>query len=239
MTDEPVGSLDAIVLFTSLPEEDRRVLASKCRWQKFGANEKLLSREDNNRDVFFVVSGSVRVVNHSLTGREIAYATIREGGYFGELSALDGQQRSANVVVVDDSLLGIMEPDVFKNLVETTPEIAMKVIERLARIVRSCDERIMDLSILTAHQRVYRRLLDLMTADPVRANSWLIYPLPTQAQIAAHAGTTRETVARVLSQLAASEMILRKGRTLYIRNPDALSRLTELTATDTGQENAR
>ena len=239
MTDELTGSLDDIELFGSLSEETRQELSAKCRWRRFGAAEKLLTREDKSRDVFFVVSGSVRVVNHSLTGREIAYATIRPGGYFGELSALDNQQRSANVVAIEDSLLGIMGQKDFANLVESNPGIAMKVIQRLARIVRSCDERIMDLSVLTAHQRVYRRLLDLKSPDPVRANSWLIYPLPTQAQIAAHAGTTRETVARVLSQLASSDMVLRKGRTLYIRNPDALTRLTELTAADTGTTDAR
>jgi len=239
MTQNPEGSLDAIDLFSTLSDDDRRNLTAKCRWRKCTANEKLLTRENKNRDVFFVLSGSVRVVNHSLTGREIAYATIRSGGFFGELSALDGQQRSANVVVIEDSVIGMMGPEDFQLLVESTPEIAIKVIERLARIIRSCDERIMDLSVLTAHQRVYRRLLDLMSADPVRANSWLIYPLPTQAQIAAHAGTTRETVARVLSQLASSDMVLRKGRTLYIRDPDALKRLTELTAPDTSPDQAR
>jgi len=239
MNDGLSGSLDNIELFADLAEDVRRQLAARCQWRKFGAGEKLLTREDKSRDVYFVVSGSVRVVNHSLTGREIAYATIRPGGYMGELSALDNQQRSANVVAIEDSVLGIMKQEEFASLVESSPGIAMKVIHRLARIVRSCDERIMDLSVLTAHQRVYRRLLDLMSPDPVRANSWLIYPLPTQAQIAAHAGTTRETVARVLSQLASSDMVLRKGRTLYIRDPDALTLLTELTAPDTSASEAR
>jgi DNA-binding transcriptional regulator YhcF (GntR family) len=66
-----------------------------------------------------------------------------------------------------------------------------------------------------------------MKPDPVRPSSWLIYPLPTQAQIAATASTTRETVARVLSQLAQDGIAERKSKTLYIRQVDRLRQLCD------------
>jgi DNA-binding GntR family transcriptional regulator len=102
----------------------------------------------------------------------------------------------------------------------------------MAGIIRTCDERIMDLATLSAYQRVYRKLLDLMRPDPVRADSWLIYPLPTQAEIASQASTTRETVARVLGQLANEQIVERKGKTLYIRDEKKLMILAERVAPD-------
>jgi hypothetical protein len=58
----------------------------------------------------------------------------------------------------------------------------------------------------------------------------MIYPLPTQAQIAALASTTRETVARVLSQLQSDGVTERKSKTLYIRQLETLQRLAEKSA---------
>jgi CRP/FNR family cyclic AMP-dependent transcriptional regulator len=66
-----------------------------------------------------------------------------------------------------------------------------------------------------------------MKPDPVRQGSWLVYPLPTQAQIAAQASTTRETVARVLSHLASDGIAERKSKTLYIRQIDRLKQLCD------------
>jgi DNA-binding transcriptional regulator YhcF (GntR family) len=63
--------------------------------------------------------------------------------------------------------------------------------------------------------------------DPVRNGSWIVYPLPTQAQIAAQASTTRETVARVLSQLAVEGVAERKSKTLYVRDIAKLQALCE------------
>jgi DNA-binding transcriptional regulator YhcF (GntR family) len=73
--------------------------------------------------------------------------------------------------------------------------------------------------------------------DPVRPNSWLIYPLPTQAQIAALASTTRETVARVLSQLNHEQIAERRSKTLYIRNMAQLQALAVKSPSEKGAPN--
>ncbi len=113
------------------------------------------------------------------------------------------------------------------------PQVAILVLENLARIIRTCDERIMDLATLSAYQRVYSELIKLVRPDPVRPDSWLIYPLPTQAQIASLASTTRETVARVLSQLQQAGITQRKTKTLYIRDLERLSTLADRVAAGT------
>ena len=98
------------------------------------------------------------------------------------------------------------------------PEVALRVLNRLAQIVRNCDERIMDLSTLGAVQRVYVELLRLATPDSGASSQWANNPNPTQANVAARASTTRETVARVFSQLRKSGLISRKGKTLYVND---------------------
>jgi CRP/FNR family cyclic AMP-dependent transcriptional regulator len=100
-------------------------------------------------------------------------------------------------------------------------------MEKMTEIIRNCDDRIMDLATLGAIQRVYRELIKLVKQDPVQNDSWLIYPMPTQAQIAALASTTRETVARVISQLSHAGIVEKKSKTLYIRQKEKLDTLAE------------
>ncbi len=224
-TTEGRAALAAFPLFKGASARTLDLIIRHANLRRCDEDEEILSRDDQAGDVYFVLRGEVRIVNYSSGGREVAYAIVPAGGYFGELSAIDGRPRSASVLAVEDCMLATLTPTAFKEVLASDPAIAARVMEKLVRIVRSADDRILDLATLSAYQRVYVEILRMKKPDPVRANSWLVYPLPTQAQIAALASTTRETVARVLSQLAHDHIAERKSRTLYIRD---LARLQAL-----------
>jgi CRP-like cAMP-binding protein len=220
-------SLAMVRLLHGLDKPGLSRLEQVCTWRTAREGDLLLSRDSDSRDIFFVVRGSVRIVNFSNSGREIAFAIAGPGDYFGELAAIDGLPRSATVVALEECRIAALAPAHFREMLERNPKIALQVMEKLARIVRICDDRIMDLATLSAYQRVYSEIIKLTKPDPVRAGSWLVYPLPTQAQIAAQASTTRETVARVLSHLALDGVAERKSKTLYIRNMEKLKSMCE------------
>lgn len=202
---------------------------SACTWKVAHANEPIVNRDSDSHDVFFVVRGRCRIVNFSPSGREVAYAVAGPGEFFGEMAAIDGLPRSATVVALEDCVLGAITPQAFREIIEQFPKVAFVIMEKLVRIVRTSDDRIMDLATLSAYQRVYSELLKLVKPDPVRQGSWLIYPLPTQAQIASQASTTRETVARVLSHLSSDGVAERKSKTLYVRQIERLRQLCDKT----------
>lgn len=223
-------TLRGIELFVNLPPEEISALEARCKWNRYAAGEQILDRDSENRDVYFVVNGSVRIVNYSTSGREIALANIDAGSYFGELSAVDGQRRSANVVAVKDCDVATITPVVFSRLLVKHPTVAMHVLQRLAGIIRVADDRIMDLSTLRAVQRVYVELLRLTDSDVAVPDLWVIRPMLSHSEIASRASTTRETVARVLGQLAHAGIVERKSKALYIRDKERLERLAELSS---------
>ena len=227
MEKAKVGPLKGIELLADLPVDEVSILEQKCNWLCYERNEQILDREHDSRDVFFVVKGRVQVKNYSFSGREIALATITEGGYFGELSAVDQQPRSANVLAAERSIVASLGPNYFIELIKRYPSVALRVLNRLAQIVRNCDERIMDLSTLGAVQRVYVELLRLAKPDSATPSQWAIHPIPTQVNVAARASTTRETVARVFSQLRKSGLLTRKDRTLYVNDYTELQSMAE------------
>ncbi len=102
MASEQNQRLDGIRLFESLSPDELHAIERQCVWRHFGANDNILDQDNEDRDVYFVVRGTVQVVNYSMSGRKIAPARIPAGSYFGELAAIDAQPRSANVVAADD-----------------------------------------------------------------------------------------------------------------------------------------
>ncbi len=226
MAQGNIDDLKKVTLLAGLSDQDLQKIAQSCAWHSHKAGEAILAQNSDSRDMYFVVSGAVQVVSYSLTGREIAYAIVPEGSYFGELAAIDQKPRSTNVVAQKECVLASLTPNAFEDFVRAHPDVAWSVMQKLTGIIRSNDERIMDLSTLDAHQRIYTELLRICKPDPVTKGRWMIYPLPTQHEIASLVSTTRETVARALSSLTARELVQRKGRTLYILDKEKLTELS-------------
>jgi len=209
-------TLSAITLLQGLDEDERRRLESRCHWRQCAPGETVLERGSESREVLFIVQGAVNVVDFSISGREIAYATLRAGDGFGELAAIDGQPRSASVVAVEKTLLAVLPSERFLDLLQENAGVTFRLLQRLANMVRSGDVRIMELSTLAATQRVYAELLRMAVPDTAVPSLWVIHPLPPLREIASRISTTRETVARALSQLYPTGLLRRKGRSLYI-----------------------
>ena len=214
-------SLRGVRLLQSLADAELVALEQRCRWRRAGAGQQILDRSSDNRDVFFVIEGSVRAVDFSATGREVVYGVIGAGGHFGELSAIDGLARSASVVAIEDCLLAALPPTQFESLIRAQPEVAIGLLRDLVGIIRTTDERLTELSTLGSIARVCRELLRLAQRDE-HTGAWLVAPLPTQRDLAGRAGTTRETVARTLSQLSREGIVRREDRTLHILDPAEL-----------------
>jgi len=219
---ETSHTLAGIKLFGPLDEAERQRLESRCTWRRYAAGETVLERGSDSREVLFIVTGSVNILNVSLTGREVAYARLDAGDCFGELAAIDGEPRSATVVAAESTLVGVLPSARFIELLRGHAEVTFTLLQRLTGMVRMGDVRIMELSTLAATQRVYAEILRMARPDAAVPSLWVIHPLPPLREIASRISTTRETVARALSQLYPTGLVRRKGKSLYIPDRDKL-----------------
>ena len=220
-------ALHKINLFAGLSPEDLGKIEAVCKYKRFSANEQIFDRHSNTRDVYFVILGKVRVVNYSLAGREITLGDVSEGEYFGELAALDGQPRSANIMALTDCLIVALSPTHFVEVIERHPKVALRALRRLSQIVRLSTERIMDLITLGANNRVHADLLRLAEAGDKKDNTVMLMPIPVHGDIASRIGTTRETVARVLNDLARKGIVKRTKDALVISDMARLHEMVE------------
>jgi len=219
-------ALDGIGLLDSLNDQERARIVESCSWRRYTSGEQILDRDSPTEDVLFITEGEVRVVNYSASGRETAYAVFTAGSHVGEIAAIDGQSRSASVVALKPCTIAALPADRFRMLFENHATVASKLLRHLTSIIRITNERIAELSTVSAVQRIYRELIRL--CDPSEdGKDAVITAVPTQHDLASKVGATRETVARALGQLVNTGVIERRGRTLLIKDYELLSDMAD------------
>ena len=164
--DSTERSLAAIELLKPLPAVELRQIETRCQWHDYLPDETIIERGQTNQDVYFLLAGRAHVLNFSSSGRAVAFASLGPGQYFGELAAIDGRPRSANVVAATPCRAASLSAREFRLLVASYPDIAFALLKGLAEVVRSGDDRIFDLTSLAPLQRVCIQLLRLAKAEP-------------------------------------------------------------------------
>ena len=221
-----VQDLTGISLFEGMSAELVGAIAGQCRWHRFALGSQVFDKDSDTLDVYFVRHGSVRILTAGPDGREVALADIGAGQYFGELAAIDGMKRSARVVATTPAVVATLSGPAFLELMRRHPELALKVLERLTRIIRSLDSRVTELSTQTEAQRIYGQLLRLARPDPHHAQGWIIDDLPNHKEIAAWTGTSREAVAQAIGELARDGIVRRRGMGLVVSDWPRLTLLS-------------
>jgi len=210
--------LRKVALLAGLEHHRLDELAARCAWRTYRAGQSVISRASRDRDVYLIVSGTVRVTTYALSGRQTTFRDVGEGDSFGELAAIDGSPRSADVVAINEALLASMTPGVFRNLLRDKPAVAERVLARMCGLVRQLSERLVDLSTLDVQTRLSSELLKLARGGRVEGNVAIIDPAPKHADLASQVSTYREQVTRELSALARAGVLERTGRALVVRD---------------------
>jgi CRP-like cAMP-binding protein len=110
--------LASVGLFAPLSSAERGTIAARMTAVEYGDGETIVREGEPGRSMFVVKSGRVKVVLEE-SRREIA--TLARGDYFGEMSLLTGDKRTASVVADGDALVLEIDADVFRSLAEANP----------------------------------------------------------------------------------------------------------------------
>src|SRR5215471_1258462 len=105
----------------------------------------IVDYQDTSNDVFFIVSGAVRVKLQSASGREVLLREINAGDFFGELAAIDNEPRSAGIIAVTDVTVARMPSSVFRTAVHSYPDVCDQLLALLASQIRMLANRVNDL----------------------------------------------------------------------------------------------
>jgi CRP-like cAMP-binding protein len=217
--------LRRVLLLEGLSAACLERIAAQCSWRHYEAGQQILAREGEDRDVHFVVSGRVRVTTFSAGGRQVTFRDEEPGQLFGDLAAIDGKPRSADVVALDSVLVASMTPQQFRELLAKEDAVRERVLQRLAHLVRVLSDRVIELSTLGVQNRIHAELLRLARSAGVENNQARLDPAPKHADIASQVSTYREQVTREISALAKQGLAAKAGAALVLLDVSRLERM--------------
>ena len=177
---------------------------------------QLIYLQGTEADVFYyLLSGNARSYISSEAGGERVLTTHRSGDLMGEAAFFDGCPRVSSAVAITVCRVVCIDRERLDAVLRAHPELALPMLQYLARTVRLLSDHVDGMSFRPADQRVARYLLSI----PLEPDGAIRC---THEEIGAAVGVSRVTVSRVLGEFTRRGWLKTGYRSLYIVNGTAL-----------------
>jgi CRP-like cAMP-binding protein len=223
---EEVTFLRNVPIFNELSDQEIEKIAALGVRKKYKKGSIILLEEETGAALFVIITGKVKIVRMDDDGREVILSILGESDFFGEMAILDGLTRSASVVATSKSELFMIHRRDFLKLLNDYPMVAIALLRELTGRLRKADTQIKSLSLKDAAGRVANVVLQL--ADEVgmfRKGRVEIDELPLQQDLANMAGTSRETISRMIHKFIKKGYLQLQGNKLIINDYESFKNL--------------
>ncbi|MEE2922208.1 MAG: Crp/Fnr family transcriptional regulator [Pseudomonadota bacterium] len=198
----------------------QQITAQLSRRRLFKAEEVIIHEDDTDDQVYFILSGKVKVTNFSVRGREIWHSDLTAGTIFGEMAALTGSPRSVNITAVDPTRLAILSRQELFDLLEAESDFAIWLLKEMARRLEDRTDKLNAVVAQSLSQRIRAELLQLASGQA--DGGMVIRPVPNFTELARRLNTDRENVSREISTLTKQGVLAREPDLIRILNRDVL-----------------
>jgi len=211
-----------------VPEPLRTQVYNRRTELRRSAGRTLIQEGIPPTEVFFLREGEAVVRLYSSRGREMVYLhTLGPGDIFGEISALDGKSRSANVEALSDLVADTLRTSDFVACLESSPAASIWLAKRTASSVRRLTDKVFELTALNVSARIHCELLRLAARGEKLNGHIVVDPAPNHQELADRVGTNREAVTREMGYLSKQNIVEYKRRKLVFIDLPALERTTQ------------
>ena len=209
--------LKDVNIFSHLSDEKINEIKKYFTLREYPKGSMIILEEEYGDVVFLVKKGTVKITRVNDEGKEVILSLMGENDMVGEMSVIDGESRSANVLAQENCELYAIRSEDFLSLLKENFEISFSLMGELANRIRKSDQHIEALSLSDAEHRIGVSILNLAEELGVIVKGKVtIDNLPFQQDIANMSGTSRETVSRILKLFEDRNMLVKKGHKLMI-----------------------
>ena len=133
-------ALRSVPLFASLDDTAASDLRNLLLEQVVASDTRIFQHGDQGDAMYLIESGRVRISIEDGDKNVVTLAELAQGDFFGEMSLIDGRQRSADAHVIEEARLAILSRDSFLSFVRENPEVALKMLSALTDRLRRTDD---------------------------------------------------------------------------------------------------
>ncbi|UGY91485.1 Crp/Fnr family transcriptional regulator [Streptomyces gobiensis] len=209
--------MSEVDIFCDLNEREMDAISAAAPMKNYSAGEMLHSPQQPCEVLFILKRGRVRIFRVSADGRALTTAVISPGTIFGEMVLLGQRMYDNYAEALDDVTVCVMSRADVHRFLLSDARIAARITEILGGRLSALEQRLSDSVFKSVPQRIATTLLKLGTEPPtgrsLRPGSRQPYIALTHEQLAALAGTSRETTTKVLHELSGRGLLkLARGR---------------------------
>ena len=220
-------ALAQVPLFRRVGARELEQLGGIAKQEDFQANTIVFFQGDRADKLYVILSGAAKVSLRASDGKEKIIRTLGAGEIFGELTLLDGRERSATVETIElTEMLSISHRD-FHVLATANPEILWQVMEVLCERVRGLSEETLNLAFEEVPYRIVQALNELVEKYGKPRPDGRITLKTTPADLGQRVGADRQESNRVLKLLNKRGLVELDVDELVIPDAQALKRALE------------
>lgn len=135
-----VAALRSVPLFASLDSKATARLGQYLTIHDYPSSAAIVRSGDPGDAMYLIDLGKVRISITDADGNVVTLAELGPGEFFGEMSMLDGRERSANATVLQDARLAKLTRDDFLSFMRSDPRIALEMLTALTQRLRRTDD---------------------------------------------------------------------------------------------------
>lgn len=225
-TGERATTLKSNPVFAGLPARDLEALAASAREEAYRAREYIFMEGDPARWLCVVMSGRVKIVRHSRTGKDVVLELLGPGEVFGGVAVIEKRPYPAAAQAVEATTVLKIPAEALIPATERHPAIIKEMALMIGRRLRTAHDSVKSLSVDPVEARLAGALLRLAERDGTRTKAGLALPFHlTRQSLADMTGTTVETAIRVMSRWLKDRLVIDEGGRLLIADKTALAEI--------------
>jgi CRP-like cAMP-binding protein len=218
--------LAGLTLFADLEAQQLEQIAQRVQRRTFALGVTLFHQDMPGTMMYMIEMGSVRVISIGRTGQELTLNVLGPGEIFGELSILDGQQRSATAITLVPTVVWLLSQADLNEFMSKYPPVNQAMIQILVERVRTTARRLEAMTFQDVLGRLAFELLSLAerNGQPHEQGIEISIPL-TQVDLATMVGATRESVNKSVSVLRSKKLIAVDGTRWFLLDPAGIQKI--------------
>ncbi|MEO5682452.1 MAG: Crp/Fnr family transcriptional regulator [Chitinophagaceae bacterium] len=201
--------------------EWRDLIAVKKTTLRFKKGEQLFKEGEKVTGIYLLYSGAVKVHKHWTDQKELILRFTKAGNMLGHRGLATGDVYPVSATALEDSTACFITSSFLETTLKADHAFTYRLMQLYAAELQKAEMRMRNLALMDVNGRIAEALLELLTVYGTNKSKYISVTV-TRQDIAAYAGTTYETVFKMLRTLIASKTISVTGKSIRINNIDKL-----------------
>jgi len=206
-------------IFSKLKEEEFEAISGLFDTKQYKNNETIFLEGDSSDNFYLVASGSVKILKHTVMGKDIILEMMSPGDVFGGVAVLDKKPYPASAEAMElASVIKISRHNLLK-IMEEYPVLKLEIVKYFSDKLRDAHEMLKNIATERVERRIVSLLLKLSEKVGVEEGKFIKIDFPlTRQEIAEMVGTTVETCIRTMSKFQKDGLIKSSNNRIMIKS---------------------